>query len=99
MKYTYTLLKQDGATESLGEFDKEMDYLEVRKILNCQMLEIIPEAYHQKEWVKRGRLLWGDEEGRFNSNNHRNPHTKVLVDDLGNEWDCVGNLLLQEGKE
>lgn len=94
---TYTLLKQDGTKEVLGE-QEEMDFEAIRELLGCHFIEIIPSDYHQKDWGKC--TLYGDEEGRFNSDNTRNPHTKVLRGDpsIGEVavWDCVGNLLLAQ---
>lgn len=85
----YTLLKQDGTTEELAQVDKEVELSQLYKWLNCTTVELIPEPYYQDDW--KGGIVWGDEEGRFNSENKRNPHTKVLQG-----WDCVGDLVLQQ---
>ena len=87
-KYLYTLLYQDG---NAFEFESEkLDFHDFYKLLDCELIEIIPSDYCPKEW---GRCtVYGDEEGRFSSNNVRNPHTLVL----GEGWDCVGNLIKEE---
>lgn len=94
--YQYTLLSQDGSTSDLGVRTTEMELSEMRKILNCQTIELVPSIYFDREEV----LLWGDEEARFSSENIRNPHTKVLEGSpsFGEpaEFDCVGDLILQE---
>lgn len=97
----YTLLKMDGTTEELLQTDKEVDFTQFREWLNCQMIELIPSQYYQEDWFGEGdTIVWGDEEGRYNTENKRNPHTKVLKGNpaLGEmaEWDCVGNLILQQ---
>lgn len=96
--YKYTLLKQDGTAETLGR-QEEMDLDAMRDLLNCQMIELILRDYYQEAWGKNC-LVFGDEEGRFNEKNIRNPHAKVLTGnpDLGEvaEWDCVGDLLLAQ---
>jgi hypothetical protein len=93
MKYKYTLLKQDGSTEDLG-VSKEKDFAELYKILNCRTIEIINSDYYE------GRAtMYGDEEGRFNEKNHRNPHFKVLKNEAmfgDQEWDVVGDIVKQE---
>ena len=91
-QYKYTLLNQDGTIKELEPCAKK-DFRELYKLLNCRTIEIIPRDYYQKEW---GRCtVFGDEEGRFNSGNIRNPHTQVLNGDE-DEWDCVGNLIKEE---
>lgn len=96
--YKYTLLKMDGTVEELGR-QEEMDYEAMRELLSCQMIELIPRDYYQETWGK-DCLVFGDEEGRFNKDNKRNPHMKVLKGnpELGEveEWDCVGDLLLAQ---
>lgn len=88
----YTLLKMDGTEEELAQVEKEVDLKQLYKWLNCTTVELIPSDYYQEAWFGEGdTIVWGDEEGRFNSENIRNPHTKVL----GENWDCVGNLVLQ----
>lgn len=91
--YLYTLLKQDGTQEELAQVPKEVELSQLYKWLNCTTVELIPSDYYQEAWIGDGdTIVWGDEEGRFNSENKRNPHTKVL----GEEWDCVGDLVLQQ---
>jgi hypothetical protein len=96
--YKYTLLKMDGTTKDLGTGRKK-DFAEMYKILNCQTIEIIPEAYYQGLGWNRCSV-YTDEEARFNSNNLRNKHFKVLRGnpDFGEplEWDVVGNAIKEE---
>lgn len=95
MKY-YTLLKQDG-TRELFYSGKALPYDELRDKLGCRILELIPKDYYPDGMVG---TLWGDEEGRFNPDNKRNPHTKVLrgLPEFGqdHDWDCVGDLILEQ---
>ena len=94
--YRYTLLNQDGTTKFLG-ISKKKDFKEFYKILNCSTIEHIPHCYY---FEKLGHVeFWGDEEARFNSENHRNPHFKVLKDINGEEWDVVGNIIKEERVE
>jgi hypothetical protein len=99
--YQFTLLKQDGTQEDLGTRHGDMPLAEMYKVLGCSTIELIPNDYYERKDV----LLWGDEEGRFaqevidgevQPKNHRNPQFKVLRDDVGNAWDVVGDILLQE---
>ena len=96
-QYLYTLYKQDGTIEVLP-ISKKKSFNEIYKILNCETIEIIPSAYYPDGF---GLVtVYGDEEARFNENNKRNPHFKVLKGDpkLGElpEWDTVGDLLKEE---
>ena len=97
-QYQYTLLKQDGTTEDLGT-GKQRKFDELYKILDCDLIEIIPSAY----WTGKGYgkcNMYGDEEGRFKGRNHRNPHFTVLYGnpDLGEpaEWDVVGDIIMEK---
>lgn len=94
----YTLLKQDGTQEELAQLPKEAELKQLYEWLNCSVVEIIPSDYYQPEWGEC--IVWGNEEGRFNSENHRNPHTKVLIGNPAfgeeSEWDCVGDLILEQ---
>ena len=88
-QYKYTLYKQDGTIEEIG-VGKKKNFQDFYKILNCSMIEHIPHDYYPE---KSGHAeFWGDEEGRFNSENHRNPHFKVL----GEGWDVVGDIIKEE---
>lgn len=91
-KYHYTLYNQDGSSESWTQ--AKMDFTQIKEVLGhgCSMIEIIPKDY-QPDDIKKSGTVYGDEEGRFNSTNIRNPHFKVLTDSDGGQWDCVGNLL------
>lgn len=96
--FVYILLKQDGTQEELDQSQHELHFDEFHKWLNCQTIELIPQPYYQEDWGDC--KVYGDEEGRFNSENKRNPHTKVLKGNpaLGEvaEWDCVGDLILEQ---
>jgi len=88
-QYKYTIYKQDGTIEVLP-ISKKKDFEELYKILNCSIIEIIPSDYYPAGFGHS--TVYGDEEGRFNENNHRNPHFKVLADG----WDVVGNVIREE---
>lgn len=94
-QYKYTLLKQDGTTQDLG-ISKKKEFRELYTILNCTTIELIPAAYYKDKG--HGRCtMFGDEEGRFNSQNHRNPHFNVLHDAIfGDDWDVVGDIIKEE---
>lgn len=90
--YKYTLYKQDGTIEDLG-ISKKKTFAEFYKILNCKTIEIIPKEYSKEV----GRYtLYGDEEARFNTKNHRNPHFNILKDFYQDEWDIVGDIIKEE---
>jgi len=96
-QYKYTLLKKDGSTEDLI-IGKKKDFSYFRKVLNCSMIEHIPHAYYPD--ASGHAEFWGDEEGRYNIDNNRNPHFKVL---RGNpywgdksDWDVVGDIIKEE---
>jgi hypothetical protein len=107
MTYEYTLLKQDGTIEALGAFHKELPFRtetnqktgEVTKglyaYLNCTTIECIPAQYYEnQDWLTdKETVCFGDEEGRFNNENHTNPHFSVLHDPDGGRWDCVGDIV------
>lgn len=93
--YKYTLLKMDGTTEELETLKDEMHFERLRELLDCHTIELIPNGYYPKDW-KPETICFGDEEGRFNSDNLRNPHFVVLKDDENNDWDVVGNIVKQE---
>ena len=95
MAFRYTLLMQDGRKSLPMHTSKELEFSEMYKMLECQTIEMIPRDYYP-EGTPESAVIWGDEEGRFNNRNYRNPHMKVLHDNRGGEWDCVGDLLLQE---
>lgn len=92
--YKYTLLKQDGTEKELGIMPKQG--LNVfYKILNCTTIEMIPPDYYDN----KNCTLYGDEEARFNENNIRNPHFKVLKNEAlfgDKEWDVVGDIIKEE---
>lgn len=97
--YQYTILKQDGTKEELPP-QKKMDFDKVREILKCRTIEFIPKDYHPS-WIKGFRYVMGDENAGVMINmadrvNYRNPHMEVLTDMFGEEWDVIGDLLLEQ---
>ena len=98
--YQYTILHFDGSKEVL-EPRKKMSLDELYKTLDCRTVETIPTDYFADGMNKRA-TIYGDEEGRrFDGTDRlrRNQHMKVLKGDLMNpemEWDCVGDLLMEE---
>lgn len=98
-EYKYTLLKQDGTKKELG-VRKKMIFADMYEILACHTIEFVPMAYWNMEYNTFGTSVWADEEGRFNSDNVRNPHFLVLQGDpsIGEplEWDVVGNAIVEE---
>jgi hypothetical protein len=92
--YQYTVLRQDGTKEVLP-LSPKMNFDQFRFLLGCQTIEHIPSDYYKG--LGYGRCeVWGDEESRFNSNNIRNPHMKILYDYEGNPWDVVGDVILEQ---
>lgn len=90
--YVYTLLLQDGSYVVLDKCFKKWKYKQISKLVGG-MIEYIPTDYFPEGM--RGSVI-GNEEGRFNPVNHRNPHMKVLYDPMGRAWDTVGDLLLEQ---
>lgn len=89
----YTLLKMDGTEEELLQTEKEVELSQLYKWLNCTTVKLIPSDYYPDGMQG---TVFGNEEGRFNDDNHRNPHMKVLHDPMGQAWDTVGDLLLEQ---
>lgn len=85
--YKYTLLKQDGTIKELGTMPQQ-GFKQFYKILDCTTIEIIPPVYYEQ----KDCTLYGDEEGRFNEENMRNPHFEVIADN----YDVVGNIIKEE---
>lgn len=90
--YIYTALYQDGTTKELGRSTKKWKYKQLSDYVGG-MIEYIPTSYFPKGMS--GQVI-GNEEGRFIAGNRRNPHMKVVVDPNGNQWDTVGDLLLEQ---
>lgn len=90
--YYYTHLKQDGTYVVLEQTATKWEYERLKKFTGGY-IEYMPDDYLPKGMS--GQVI-GDEEGRLNSTNHRNPFMRVLTDDMGNEWYCVGDLLLEQ---
>lgn len=94
--YKYTILKQDGTKEELPLSPKK-NFAELYKILNCDIIEIIPSDYYKRAgWGHC--TVYGDEEGRFNSKNNRNPHFEAIMAG-GMVWDVVGDCVKEEVAE
>ncbi len=92
--YQYTILKQDGTSKVLPVSPKK-DSKELYKLLNCTTIEIIPSSYYSG--LNWGRcIVFGDEEGRYNRLNERNPHFNVIQDIFGAPWDVVGDCIREE---
>jgi hypothetical protein len=92
--YKYTLLRQDGTTNDLGVSVKK-DFKVFYNLLDCRLIEIIPSDYVPEG--QRRATYYGDEEARYNTYNHRNPHFLVLKDAIYNdEWDVVGDIIKEE---
>lgn len=99
MSYKYTLLKTDGTKEDLGTLAKNLEFKGIGGLyekLNCRTIELIPKDYWPEEYKKRGVEMFGDEEGRFVDEPQRNKHFKVLKDFENNDWDVVGNVVVEE---
>lgn len=88
--YKYTKYNQDGTVEDLG-ISKQKSFKELYKIIGCDTIEIIPpEYYENRRWSNC--TVYGDEEGRFNTDNHVNPH----FSELAPGWNVVGNTVKEE---
>lgn len=86
--YKYTLLKQDGTRLDLGTFKKKKTLAELYSALSCETVCIIPTPYYEGFGKA---TMWGDDDGRFDPSDHRNPHFKVL----GGDYDVVGDVLME----
>jgi|SRR6516165_8589465 hypothetical protein len=99
MPYKYILLNQNGSRREFGSRTAQMTLQEMKKHLDCQIIAVIPHAYYPTALDKDNVTIYGDDEGRFNSDNHRNDHMKVLYGDpsIGEPpiWDCVGDMLVE----
>lgn len=91
--YQYTLLNQSG-NKTVFEPRKKMTLQELYKALDCDVVQVVPKVFFGDSLNKRS-TIFVDEEGRFNKENKRNPHFKVLTDPWG-ETDIVGNALVEE---
>lgn len=97
--YQYTILKQDG-TKVVLDPQKKMDFDKVREILKCRTIEFIPKDYHP-DWIKGFRYVMGDENAGVaiemsERKAIRNQHMLVLTDMFNEEWDVIGDLLLEQ---
>lgn len=90
--YHYTSLNQDGTITDLGTSQKKWAYDRIKTFIG-NYIECIPVVYFPKGMT--GQVI-GDEEARYNAWVERNPHMKVITDPFGQEWDCVGTLLLEQ---
>ena len=99
--YDYTMFKADGNVVVLGRGVAKKKWEELKQILNCGVLEIVPKDYVDAkmhpafENSKRGEFYM-DEEARLKCETCvRNPFFKVLKDMFGNEYDIVGDVILE----
>jgi len=90
--YYYTHLLQNGETADLGTSKTKWKYPKLKAAVDGY-IELIPRDYYPPGM---SGTVYGNEEGRFNPDNHRNPHLLTLKDIVGNEWDTVGDLLLEQ---
>lgn len=91
--YVYTALYQDGRIEVLDTPKKKWKGEKIWEYLGGYM-EMIPKDYYP---TKMNGTVLGESEARFKPQNHRNPHMQVIHDMFtGRDWDCVGNLLLEQ---
>lgn len=89
-QYAYTIYKQDGTIKRYPPCKKKT-FEDFYRMLNCQTIEIIPPDYYKG--MKWGHCtVYGDEEARFNNQNTKNPHFKVLADG----YDVVGDIIKEE---
>lgn len=92
-QYRYTILKQDGTKEVLPLTNKKrFDGKDgLYQLLNCSTIEVIPADYYRG--LGFGHCtMFGDEEGRFNTNNKANPH----FNNFGDDWNVVGDIVMEE---
>jgi len=92
--YKYTILKDDGTKQVLAPRSK-MDLEELQGMVGG-LIEIVPTDYYVKQGWNPKCTVYINKEGRFDSNNKRNPHFNVLHDNEGNPWDIVGVALREE---
>lgn len=91
--YIYTKLRQDGRFITYEPSKTKWTYEQLKNQVNG-MVEIIPKNYYP---IGMNGTVYGNEEARFNSDNTRNQCMLVIKDDLyGDEWDTVGDLLLEQ---
>lgn len=91
--YQYTIYKQDGRIIELNPCPKKSfaGTGGLYELLDCRIIELLPKAYLHTGMNHRA-TYYCDEEGRFNSNNHRNRLFKVL--DGG--FDVVGDVVKEQ---
>ena len=100
MKYRYTIWTQGGTKIPLGIRDEEMKFkggdIEpgMYQYLNCTIVEAIPKDYWPDELQNRDDevVVFGDEEGRFDSTKKKNP----LFKDFGGDWNIMGDVMVME---
>lgn len=107
--YHYMKLRQDDTvrhlTASNGKKRNFTGMGGLYELLDCSTIELISESYYENTtWYKDSKVnykpkcvvnVYGDEEGRFNSENHRNHYFEVLTDSEGSEWDVVGDIIVE----
>ena len=103
MKYIYTLVKEDGTTKKIGEYQRSLPFKSSQSrtgmydLLNCTTVELIPRDYYpEADKLNHDVTYFGDEEARFEKDVSRNRHMSVLIDERNNIWDVVGDLIREE---
>lgn len=106
-RYQYTIYRHTGAVEALRTNGKQLSFQTVTNsktgevtpglysLLDCRTIELIPRDYYP-DGTGKNAVFYGDEEARFNTDNKRNPHMKLLEDFFGNPWDVVGDVIKEE---
>jgi hypothetical protein len=98
-QYQYTLLKQDGTKTDLGVRLK-MSLQDYYNVLGCDTIELVPKAYFKDGTNKRATAIVDEHYGLFidpvDRVKYRNPFFKVLTDVNDNEWDVLGDVLLEQ---
>lgn len=96
-KYSYTLLLQDETVKELGVFNKRKGFDWMRGVLGCSVIELIPKIYAKDRYDVESKdvQFYGDEEGRYNSDNVRNQHFRAIKEETL-IWDVVGNIIREE---
>lgn len=89
--YQYTWLRQDGTMQKLKP-RRKMEYKDDLWKQIGDIIETIPPDYY----FDKKCTLYTDENGRSNATNYRNPWFLVLKDMEGEEWDIVGDVLMEK---
>lgn len=105
MRYRYTLLRQDGTKEEIGIYTEELKFSGkggLYELLgNIDTIELIPNDYYEYSHKINITLdlpiicMYGDEESRYNTENHRNPWF-AFFNTPGGVFDIVGDVIAEE---